>query len=401
MSVAIDPAGGVTSAAGFRAGGAFAGIKTPAAGALDTGLLLSERPCAAAAVFTRNRLHAACIDVNRGRLAGGRGRAVVVNSGNANASTGERGLRDAIRMTELAADKAGLPPEAVFVSSTGVIGRPLDMERMAAGIAAIDARADAAGGDEFARAILTTDLVVKHGAARFGPHTLGGCAKGSGMIHPNMATMLAYLTTDATIEREPLQAALAEAVDRSFNLITVDGDTSPSDAVLLFANGAAGGEPLAPGSAGFGAFREALDAVCIHLAKAIARDGEGATRLIAITVRGAASEAEARGLARLIGTSPLVKTAVHGADPNWGRIVGVIGRSDAAIVEEAVTVRVCGHLLFERAEPVPFDEAEVSRAMAGAEVAIEVGLGAGGASATGWTCDLSDGYVRINADYTT
>lgn len=399
MSVVFDPGGGVTSAAGFRAGGTAAGIKT--SGAPDVGLLVSDRPCAAAAVFTRNRLHAACIDVNRERLAGGLGRAVVVNSGNANASTGERGLRDARRMTELAAAREGLPPEAVFVCSTGVIGRPLDMERVAAGIAAIEMGADAAGGDAFARAILTTDLVTKQGAARFGPYTLGGCAKGSGMIHPNMATMLAYLTTDAPIAREPLRAALAEAADRSFNLITVDGDTSPSDTVILFANGAAGGDPIAPGDARFGEFREALDAVCVHLAKAIARDGEGATKLIEITVRGAASEAEARRLVREIGTSPLVKTAVHGADPNWGRIAGVIGRSDAAIVEEAVTVAVCGHRLFERCEPVPFDEAEVSRAMAGAEVAIEVGLGAGGASATGWTCDLGDGYVRINADYTT
>ena len=399
MSVVFDPNGGVTSAAGFRAGGTAAGIKT--SGAPDVGLLVSDRPCAAAAVFTRNRLHAACIEVNRERLAGGLGRAVVVNSGNANASTGERGLRDARRMTELAATREGLPPEAVFVCSTGVIGRPLDMERVAAGIAAIETGADAAGGDAFARAILTTDLVTKQGAARFGPYTLGGCAKGSGMIHPNMATMLAYLATDAPIAREPLRAALAEAADRSFNLITVDGDTSPSDTVILLANGAAGGDPIAPGDARFGEFREALDAVCIHLAKAIARDGEGATKLIEITVRGAASEAEARRLVREIGTSPLVKTAVHGADPNWGRIAGVIGRSDAAIVEEAVTVAVCGHRLFEQCEPVPFDEAVVSRAMAGAEVAIEVGLGAGGASATGWTCDLGDGYVRINADYTT
>ena len=399
MSVVFDPGGGVTSAAGFRAGGTAAGIKT--SGAPDVGLLVSDRPCAAAAVFTRNRLHAACIDVNRERLAGGLARAVVVNSGNANASTGERGSRDARRMTELAAAREGLPPEAVFVCSTGVIGRPLDMERVAAGIAAIETGADAAGGDAFARAILTTDLVTKQGAARFGPYALGGCAKGSGMIHPNMATMLAYLATDAPIAREPLRAALAEAADRSFNLITVDGDTSPSDTVILLANGAAGGDPIAPGDARFGEFREALDAVCIHLAKAIARDGEGATKLIEITVRGAASEGEARRLVREIGTSPLVKTAVHGADPNWGRIAGVIGRSDAAIVEEAVTVAVCGHRLFERREPVPFDEAEVSRAMAGAEVAIEVGLGAGGASATGWTCDLGDGYVRINADYTT
>ena len=399
MTVEIDPTGSATSPAGYRAGAAFAGIKTYGAGKLDIGILVSEEPAAAAAVFTRNRLRSACVDVNQERLAGGRGQAVVVNSGNANASTGERGLRDAYRMSELAAAKAGLPPEAMFVCSTGVIGHHLPMERIKSGIDAIDLAGGA--GPDFARAIMTTDLVPKHCSVRFGPYTLGGCAKGSGMIHPNMATMLAYLTTDAPIDQGPLQAALSESTDRSFNLITVDGDTSPSDTVLLFANGAAGGEPIAPGGEHYDAFRDALDAVCIHLAKAIARDGEGATRLIEITVSGAATDADARALVREIGTSPLVKTAVHGADPNWGRIVGVIGRSDVAIVEEAVTVTVCGHGLFERTVPIPYDEATVSRAMSGDEVTIEVDLGAGEASATGWTCDLTADYIRINADYTT
>ena len=399
MSVAIDPAGSATSAAGFRAGAAFAGIKTYGEGKLDIGILASDRPAAAAAVFTRNRLRSACIDVNLARLADGRAQAVVVNSGNANSSTGERGLRDAFRMSELAAAKLGIPPEAALVGSTGVIGRVLSTEQIAAGIEAITLAED--GGPDFARAIMTTDLVPKHCAARFGPYTLGGCAKGSGMIHPNMATMLAYLTTDAPIASETLQAALTEAVDRSFNLITVDGDTSPSDTAVLFANGAAGGDPIERGSEHFAGFHEALEAVCTHLAKAIARDGEGATRLIEITVHGAATQEDARRLVREIGTSYLVKTAVHGADPNWGRIAGVVGRSQVAIVEEAVTVAVCGHRLFERTEPLACDEAAVSRAMAGETVTIEVGLGAGAASATGWTCDLSAEYVRINADYTT
>ena len=399
MSLAIDPTGSATSPAGYRAGAAFAGIKTYGEGKLDIGILVSDRPATAAAVFTRNRLRSACVDVNLDRLAGGQGRAVVVNSGNANSSTGERGLRDAYRMSELAAEHVGLQPEEMFVSSTGVIGHHLPMDQIASGIDAIDPT-DAAGPD-FARAIMTTDLVPKHCSVHFGPYTLGGCAKGSGMIHPNMATMLAYLTTDAPIGQDTLQGALSESADRSFNLITVDGDTSPSDTVLLFANGAAGGDTIAPGSEHYDAFREALDAVCIHLAKAIARDGEGATRLIEITVGGAASDADARKLVREIGTSPLVKTAVHGADPNWGRISGVIGRSEVAIVEEAVTISVCGHLLFERTVPIPYDEAEVSRAMSGDEVTIEVSLGAGDASATGWTCDLSADYIRINADYTT
>ena len=399
MTAGIEPRGSATSPAGYRAGAAFAGIKTYGAGKLDIGILLSDEPAAAAAVFTRNRLRSACVDVNQERLAGGRGQAVVVNSGNANASTGERGLHDAYRMSELAAVKAGLAPEAMFVCSTGVIGHHLPMEKIGAGVEAVEL--SESGGPDFARAIMTTDLVPKHCSVRFGPYTLGGCAKGSGMIHPNMATMLAYLTTDAPIDQGALQAALSESTDRSFNLITVDGDTSPSDTVILLANGAAGGETIAPGSEHYDAFREALDAVCIHLAKAIARDGEGATRLIEITVSGAATDADARALVREIGTSPLVKTAVHGADPNWGRIVGVIGRSQAEIVEEAVTVTVCGHRLFERTVPIPYDEATVSRAMSGEEVAIEVDLGAGEASATGWTCDLTADYIRINADYTT
>ena len=399
MTVTIDPTGSATSPAGYRAGAAYAGIKTYGAGKLDLGILVSDHPATAAGVFTRSRLHAATIDVSRERLEGGQGRAVVVNSGNANASTGERGLQDACRMAEIAAAKTGLSADAMFVNSTGVIGRHLPMDKIEAGIEAVELSAN--GGDDFARAILTTDLVPKHCSVRFGPYTLGGCAKGSGMIHPNMATMLAYLTTDAPIDRETLQTALSEATDRSFNLITVDGDTSPSDTVLLFANGAAGGDAILPGSEHYHAFREALDAVCVFLATAIARDGEGATRLIEITVNGAASEADARRLVRDIGTSPLVKTAVHGADPNWGRIAGVIGRSEVAIVEEAVTIAVCGHRLFERTVPIPYEEAEVSRAMSGEEVTIEVSLGAGEASATGWTCDLTAEYIRINADYTT
>lgn len=399
MTVAIDPSGSATSPAGYRAGAAFAGIKTYGAGKLDIGILLSDEPATAAGVFTVTRLHGAAIDVDRERLAGGQGRAVVVNSGNANDSTGERGVRDAYRMAELAAARVGIPAEAMFVCHTGVIGHYLPMDKIEAGIEAVELSGE--GGFDFARAIMTTDLVPKHCSVRFGPYTLGGCAKGSGMIHPNMATMLAYLTTDAPIDQEALQAALSESTDRSFNLITVDGDTSPSDTVLLFANGAAGGETIAPGSEHYDAFREALDAVCIYLAKAIARDGEGATRLIEITVSGAATDADARSLVREIGTSPLVKTAVHGADPNWGRIVGVIGRSQAEIVEESVTVTVCGHRLFERTVPIPYDEATVSRAMSGDEVTIEVDLGAGDAGATGWTCDLTAEYIRINADYTT
>ncbi|MBH77069.1 MAG: bifunctional ornithine acetyltransferase/N-acetylglutamate synthase [Dehalococcoidia bacterium] len=399
MTVEVDLNGSATTPLGFSAGAAYAGIKTYGEGKLDIGILLSDRPASAAAVFTRNRLRSACIDVNQARLVGGQGQGVVVNSGNANASTGERGLRDAFRMSELAAQKVGIAAEAMFVCSTGVIGHPLSMDRISSGIEAIEVTDS--GGADFARAIMTTDLVSKHCSVRFGPYSLGGCAKGSGMIHPNMATMLAYLTTDAPVGKETLQAALSDAAARSFNLITVDGDTSPSDSVILFANGAAGGEFITADSENYSAFVQALDTICIELAKAIARDGEGATKLIEITVSGAVTEEDARLLVREIGTSPLVKTAVHGADPNWGRIVGVVGRSEVAILEENVTVTVCGHRLFERKEPIPYDEAEVSRAMSAEEVSIEVDLGAGKAVSTGWTCDLTAGYISINADYTT
>jgi len=399
MTVVIDWSGTVTSPRGFRAGSTYAGIKTYGEDKLDLTILASDWPCDVAATFTKNRLHSAAIDINREHLADGRAQAVVINSGVANSSTGARGLADGRKMAGFVAEKLRLSNTEVLVCSTGVIGHFLPMAKIEQGIAAIDLSPD--GGPGFARAIMTTDTRPKHGSVRFGTYTLGGAAKGSGMIHPNMATMLAFLTTDAAVEPAFMRVALSRAVDRSFNLVSVDGDTSPSDTCLLFANGAAGGGVITAGSPLATEFAAALEALCIHLAREMARDGEGATKLLEATVTGAASEQDARELVRLLTTSYLLKSAVYGADPNWGRIVSVVGRSTVAISEPGVTVTLCGQRVFENEQPTEFDPKSLAEAMKAKTVTIEVSLGVGAESATGWGCDLTEGYVKINADYHT
>lgn len=399
MTQEVDLEGQVTSPRGFVAGATYAGVKTFGEGKLDVAILASELPCTVAATYTKNVLHSASVDINRAKLAGGPARAVVVNAGVANSSTGQRGIEDGLRMTALAAQKLGITPEEVLVCSTGVIGHYLPMEKLERGITAVEM--SPAGGEPFSRAIMTTDTRAKHGAVRFGQYTLGGCCKGSGMIHPNMATMLAFLTTDAPVEQGFLQVALSEAVDRSFNLVSVDGDTSPSDTVLLFANGAAGGAAISEGSPLEGDFRRALGALCVYLAKEIARDGEGATKLVEFRVTGGATTGEARELVRQLSTSYLLKSAIHGADPNWGRIAAVIGRSGLTVNEPRVTIGICGVRVFERERPTEFDPARLSESMKGDTIVIETDLGAGEGEATGWGCDLSAEYVSINADYHT
>ena len=399
MTAEVDPDGHATSPRGFLAGATYAGVKTFGEGKLDVGILASGLPCTVAATYTKNVLHSASVDINRARLAAGPARAVVVNAGVANSSTGQRGIDDGLRMTALTGQKLGIAAEEVLVCSTGVIGHYLPMEKLERGIAAVEM--SPSGGEPFSRAIMTTDTRAKHGSVRFGPYTLGGCCKGSGMIHPNMATMLAFLTTDAPVEQGLLQQALSEAVDRSFNLVSVDGDTSPSDTVLLFANGAAGGATISEGSPLAADFRRALGALCVYLAKEIARDGEGATKLVEFRVTGGATTEEARELVRLLSTSYLLKSAIHGADPNWGRIAAVIGRSGLTVNEPGVTIGICGTRVFERERPTEFDPASLSGAMRAAAVDIEVHLGAGDGAATGWGCDLSAEYVSINADYHT
>jgi glutamate N-acetyltransferase/amino-acid N-acetyltransferase len=405
VKVEIEPvsSGSVTSSWGFRAGATYAGIKKYAEGALDLGILFSEVPCAAVAVFTTNRIKAAPVKWSQQRLQSGKATALVANSGCANACTGERGLADSAEVARLAAGSLGLSPEDVLVASTGVIGQPLPMELIREGISQVALSTD--GGPELARAIMTTDTVskkmavtVKAGGNRF---TIGGVAKGSGMIHPDLATMLCFLTTDATVDIDFLKLALHRAVDVSFNMVSVDGDTSTNDMVLLMANGLARNEPISAYSELTGAFQQALDQVCVHLARSIARDGEGANRLITVNVNGAPGVAEARLAARTVVSSSLVKTAVHGQDPNWGRIVAAVGRSGVAVLESKIDLYIGEVCLLRAGKPQPFKESGLERILGGDEVHVTLNINLGTGTATAWGCDLSEEYVTINSQYTT
>lgn len=393
------PSGGVTSPQGFRAGATYAGIKSQTRDCLDLGILFSEVPCTTAAVFTTNKVEAAPVVLSQQRLQGGRAVALVVNSGCANACTGEPGLADAVEMAELAANHVGVAPADVLVASTGVIGQRLPMGRIRAGLGQVVLMAD--GGHELARAIMTTDTRPKEVAARAGDFIIGGVAKGSGMIHPQLATLLCFLTTDASVDVDFLRLSLREAVAISFNMVSIDGDTSPNDMVLIMANGLAGGKTITHRSRQGETFQQALNQVCIHLAKAIAGDGEGATKLIEVTVSSAASVADARLAARTIVSSPLVKAAVHGSDPNWGRVVAAAGRSGVKLVEDRIDLYIGDICLVNNGCPLPFKREEVVRLLEGSEVAIALHLNLGSAEATAWGCDLSEEYVTINSEYTT
>ncbi len=390
--------GTVTSPRGFRAGATAAGIKYE--GRLDLGVLYSERPATAAGVFTRNAVQSAPVQISARHLTSGTARAVVANSGCANACTGERGLRDAESMAALVAARLGLTTEEVLVASTGVIGTFIPLDRVAAGVARIS---PTNAGEEFARAIMTTDTTCKQIAVSAGnprtPFTIGAAAKGSGMIHPNMGTMLCFITTDASVERSFLAAALSRCVDRTFNMVSVDGDTSPSDTVVVLANGLAGNTTF---SASNGAdFEEALCHVCEYLAKEVAADGEGATKLLEVTVMGARNSEDARVAARTIASSALVKAAMNGADPNWGRVVCAAGRSGAAMEPERVSMTLCGEPVMSVGLPVAFDEDALRSLLGQDKVTVCVDLGLGDGCATAWGCDLSHDYVTINASYTT
>jgi glutamate N-acetyltransferase/amino-acid N-acetyltransferase len=393
--------GGAPAPEGFAAGGVECGVRK--SGETDLGLLYSEAPCAAASVFTRNVFQGAPLTVTREAVGGGVLKAVMVNSGNANAATGQRGVQDAYRMQALAAEALGIEAREVAVASTGVIGVHLPMERIEQGIVAATSELDADGG-RFAEAILTTDTRTKEAAVEVEVGgksvTVGGTAKGSGMIHPNMGTMLAFLTTDAAVERDCLQETLRRATDRSFNRITVDGDTSPSDIALLLANGAAGNEPLTLDSPDYPAFAAAVETVAQGLAKKIARDGEGATRLVEVVVEGARNEESAARLAKAVVGSNLVKAAVFGEDANWGRVLVAMGYSGVVFDPSEVELYF-GPVKVFAGEPVPHDEAEANAALAGEEIRITARLGEGNASATAWGCDLTYEYVEINGSYRT
>ncbi|MBL7166327.1 MAG: bifunctional glutamate N-acetyltransferase/amino-acid acetyltransferase ArgJ [Dehalococcoidales bacterium] len=396
--------GTVTSPQGFHAGATAAGIKGSAGDRLDLGVLFSQEPCVTAGLLTSNSIKSAPVLLCQERLREShRVMAVVANSGCANASTGDRGLADAAEMASLAANGIGVEAEDVLVASTGVIGRLLPMERIKDGLNSISLSDD--GGHELARAIMTTDtfpkeaaVVVRDGDTRY---TIGGVAKGSGMIHPNMATLLCFLTTDTAVDPSFLDLALRRAAGVSFNMVSIDGDTSPSDTLLLMANGMAGNAPLLEGTRSAGVFQEALDRVCIRLAKSIARDGEGATKLIEVTVNGAVNQADAVAAARTIVSSPLLKSAVYGCDPNWGRVVAALGRSGAKIEEATLDVYIGDTMVLKAGTPQPFNEAGVVQILKHSEVTITVNLNLGPASATAWGCDLTEEYVLINSKYTT
>ena len=401
--VASDVDGGVTAPRGFRAAGVACGIK--ARGGLDLALIVSDVPATAAAVFTTNRAQAAPILVSRDQLArsGGRTSAIVVNSGCANACTGPDGLEHARAMTRTAAEALGCDRSAVLVASTGVIGVKLDMSKVSAGITAAAARIARSGGALAARAIMTTDPFPKEAAVEIicerGTFRVGGIAKGSGMIEPLMATMLGFVTTDAAVEPALLQRALKAAVDDTFNAITVDGECSTNDCVFALASGASGTKL---GDADFDLIVDALTSICEPLAIGIVRGGEGATKLVTVRVLGAISNEEARRAARAIANSPLVKTAIHGGDPNWGRLVAVAGRSGSAFVLERAAVRIGPIELFSDGSPHDELAAEAAEYLRGRDIEVEVDLGAGGdGQSRMWTCDLSAEYVRINAEYRT
>jgi glutamate N-acetyltransferase / amino-acid N-acetyltransferase len=395
----VIPCGSITSTPGFKAGAIAAGIKK-AAGALDLGLIAADRPCSAAAVFTRNRFKAAPVDVSREHLTMGKIQAVVVNAGCANAGTGSPGYDNARATTGLAAERLGIQPENILVASTGVIGVQLPIGKVRDGMERLKLSADM--GHEFAQAIMTTDTVAKEIAVKSPEYgfTIGGCAKGAGMIHPDMATLLGFITTDVAIRSIDLQKVLKRAVDKSFNVISVDGDTSTNDSIFALANGASG-QKIVPGTSAFQAFVEALEYVCVHLAKSVARDGEGATKLIELIVMRAATPSDARKAARTILSSPLVKTAVHGADPNWGRIVAAAGRSGAKFELDNVDLWIGTVEVLKKGTPQEFDKKLASAQFKEKEVFIRLNLGLGKAEITGWGCDMSAEYIHINADYTT
>lgn len=370
----------------------------------DLALIVADRDCAAAGVTTTNRVAAAPVLLSRARLRSGLARAVLINSGSANACTGPEGLAAARETSAAVAEAWGIPSASVLVASTGVIGKPLPVKAIVAGLGQIHRAWRAGRGDarQAARAIMTTDTVSKMASAtvrlRGGSVRLWGMAKGSGMIAPNMATMLACVLTDAGVSPRALRSALRRAAERTFNAVTVDGDTSTNDSLFLLASGR--GAALR-GGAERARFQIALERVCRDLARMIARDGEGATKLVTVEVTGARRESEARAAARTVAESPLVKTALFGADANWGRVLAAVGRSGARFDPNRVSVRFNGLLVARAGRPTEFSEAAAHRALQRSEVTVGIDLGGGPGAASMWTCDLTDRYIAINAHYRT
>lgn len=393
--------GSITSPKGFLAGGVHAGLRYAKK---DLGMIYSQVPATAVAVHTLNQFIAAPNQVTKQSIAVEQKiQAVVTNSACANACTGSRGMEDALNMRRLAAEKFGIPEHYVAVASTGVIGEFLDMEKIRQGIAAVVVEATQEGAKGYEKAIMTTDLIEKYTGYEAEIDgvkvTMGGCCKGSGMIHPNMATMLGYITTDALVDSDALKKVFSLITDLSFNQITVDGETSTNDMVLLLANGMAGNEILSEDHPQWPVFASMLTQTAQDLAKAIARDGEGATKLIEVHVKGAATDQAARILSKQIVGSSLVKTAVYGNDANWGRIVSAAGHANVPLDTTKVDVMIGDTVMLKNSEVVPFDEEIAKAYLQGEVVRIEVDFHMGDGSATAWGCDLTYKYVEINASY--
>jgi glutamate N-acetyltransferase/amino-acid N-acetyltransferase len=396
------PDGSVTSTPGFKAGAVYAGIKTPGPDKLDVGMIVSDAPAVMAATFTQNRFAAAPVGVSREHVARIVGRGIVFNAGNANACTGEQGTKDALEMTERAAAKIGASPESFLVASTGVIGVPLDMDKIRDGIDRVEVSDD--GGHTVARAMMTTDTRPKEIAVEIalssGPVILSGATKGAGMIHPNMATMLCFLTTNAALHPDFAHEVLLDSVNDTFNMISIDRDTSTNDSVMLLANGLAGNEPIQGGDDAF-RFAAGLRRVCTFLATAIVRDGEGMTKFFEVQVRGARSAMEARLGARAVVSSNLVKAALYGADPNWGRILAAMGNTSVTVDPTTVDVTIGDVPVCRGGSAHGLDKEAARAVLQGAEIVITVDLHMGEQQATAWGCDLTEGYVQENSLYTT
>ena len=395
--------GGVSSAQGFTAGGVHAGIKTAGDGVFDLGIVVSDSPASAAGVFSQNKVLSPSVTLSRRRIANGSARAIVANSGCANCSVGHQGLTDAEEMTALAAAHVDVDAEEVLIGSTGLIGVELPMALVRQNLGNIMLSDD--GGNLFARSIMTTDTHPKEVAVSTQIDgreiVIGGCAKGSGMIHPNMATMLSFVTTDAAVEPSFLQQSLKNAADTSFNMIDIDGDQSTNDTLVVLANGRAGGDEIYGGTPAGENFQEALIYVCVELAKEMARDGEGATHLVEVTVEGARTLHEARLAARKIVSSLLVKAMIYGRDPNWGRVMMALGNSGIDFEETDVDIFVNEiHIVHEGMSIAYLKDAVVS-SMSEEEVRIRVRVGLGEGTASAWGCDLTEGYVIENSAYST
>jgi glutamate N-acetyltransferase/amino-acid N-acetyltransferase len=405
--------GNITAPKGFKASGITAGLKP--SGAPDLALIYSDTEAIAAGVFTTSQVRAACVDYCRQRLQSkASARAVLVNAGQANAGTGKQGWDDAVECAELVGEALNLSSESVLLASTGVIGQRIKMDILRQGIPQLVSELSETGGDAASKSIITTDLVPKAIALETQidgrPVRIGGISKGSGMIHPNMATMLAFITCDAAVSTSLWQQMLSRAADKTFNQITVDGDTSTNDSLIALANGQSRTPAITEASANAQKLEAMLTAVCEYLAKAIARDGEGATCLIEVQVSGASDNEAARKIARTIAGSSLVKSAIFGRDPNWGRIAGAAGRSGVTFNQEDLQIKLGNFLLMENGQPLPFERAAASQYLKAATegaylkedtVLIGVCVGNGSGIGTAWGCDLSYDYVRINAEYTT